>query len=111
MAIRLVSLARCKAWVNTAHDLDDTKLTFQIEAASRAIMDYLGYSESDIYGSDGDQEFDSDDNPIGINEVDQAATCLLVQHMYDGFEPDEYGRLPRDVTSMLYVRRTEMGFA
>jgi hypothetical protein len=109
---RLVGLDRCKAWVNTGHDYDDAKLQFMIEAASHAVLQYLGITEDDlVLDSDGEQEFDSDGNPLDVHPIDQAATCLLVQHMYDGFQPGSYGRLPDDVTSMLYIRRREMGLA
>lgn len=111
--IILCSLQRAKQWLDVIHDFDDEKIQFQIAAASFAVLDYLGISESDLLDSNGDQVIDSDGNPTDVEEVVQAATCLLVGKLYDGMDPKEmeYGRLPIEVTSMLYIRRQEMGFA
>jgi hypothetical protein len=112
--IRLVSLARVKHWVNAVHDADDAKLDLMILAASQAVMDYLGMSDSDFaLDSLGEQEFDSDGNPVDVGPIEQAATAIMVGKMYDGMDPKdlEYGRLPIEVTSMLYVRRRDLGVA
>lgn len=112
---RLVSLARVKHWVNSVHDADDQKLAWLIEAASAAVIDYLGASDVELgqFDSDGDQVFDSDGNPEGVPELEQVATAILVGKLYDGIDPKDldYGRLPIEVTSMLYIRRREMGLA
>lgn len=112
--IRLVSLARVKHWLNVIHDHDDAKLNFAILAASRAVMDYLELADSDIeMDSDGAQIFDSNDDPEGVPEIEQVATAILVGKMYDGVDPKalEYGRLPIEVTSLLYIRKRQMGIA
>ena len=112
--IRLVSLAKVKHWVNAVHDADDAKLDFMILAASQAVIDYLGLAESDFdLNSDGELDIGSDGNPVGVGPIEQAATAIMVAKLYDGMDPKEleYGRLPVEVTSMLYVRRRDLGVA
>lgn len=109
--IRLVSAERAKHWLGFIHD--DERIDFAILGASRAVIDYLGV-EDDIYLGLGDeQEFDSDGSPIGVPEVEQIATAILVGKLLDGMDPKdiEYGRLPVEVTSMLYIRRRQLGVA
>jgi len=113
--IRLASLARVKAWNRVVHDFDDAMLDMAILAASAAVIDYLGGSEVTLgeFDSDGDQVFDMAGNPLGVPELEQAATAMLVGKLYDGMDAKEldYGRLPYEVTAMLYIRRREMGLA
>jgi hypothetical protein len=113
--IRLVSLDRVKAFNRVIHDADDAMLDMSILAASAAVIDYLGGSEVELgeFDSDGYQVFDMAGNPLGVPDLEQVATAMLVGKMYDGFDSKDldYGRLPREVTSMLYIRRREMGLA
>lgn len=98
--IRLVTLDRVKQWLGVIHDADDEKLDFAIQGASQAVINYLGLEEAD---------FDA----AAVPEVEQIATAILVRKLYDGMDPAElqYGRLPVEVTSMLYIRRSQMGIA
>ena len=102
---RLVSLDRVKHYLNMIHSHDDAKLDMLILAASEAVQDYLG---GEPIG-----EEDSDGNVTGVPELEQVATAILVRKLYDGMTPDEmlYGRLPIEVTTMLYIRRRDLGLA
>jgi hypothetical protein len=102
--IQLITLDRAKEWLNIIHDHDDQKLYYMIGAASQAVLDYLGSEESEFVDTDGH---------VDAPEVEQAATAIMVGKLYDGMDPKEleYGRLPIEVTSMLYPRRKDMGVA
>jgi hypothetical protein len=115
--IRLVSLQRCKFFNRIFHSLDDEMIDLSILAASQAVLDYLGATfgtDLGLLDFDGNAEVDSDGNPLEVDEVEQVATAILAGKMHDGSltaSDLEYGRLPKEVTSLLYIRRKQMGFA
>lgn len=94
---------------------DDDSLDLMIEAASAAVIDYLGEYADTFTDSAGDVPVDSNDVPIGVPVRVQQATLLTVAYMYrerDGsmeYAVDAqfgYGyALPKGATALLYSLR------
>lgn len=104
----LVSLTQASQYVRRDTTDDDAELTFLIEAASGAVINYLSSAPSiEFLDSDGNpQMVDSDGVAQDVPPVVQAATLYLVAWMYrnrdenagDAFAP---GFLPAPVTALL----------
>ena len=99
---QLVTLEQAKSWLGVIHSADDERIYFIISAASSAVLDYIDADASEVLGADG-----------RADELLQAATLIMASKMYDGADPKElqYGRLPIEVTSLLYMRRQNLGIA
>ena len=111
--IRLITTEQAKFWLRIIHDGDDAKLEMAILAASQAVLDYLGIEPEELMDSDGNQLFDSEEKPVGIAEVEQVATAMLVGKLMDGQDEKALprGSLPNDVQMLLYIRKRQLGIA
>jgi hypothetical protein len=111
MGIKLVTLQQASDHLRRDTDADDNDLILKIEAASRAVLNYLkvdgmAFLELD---SAGDVELDSAGDALGVPEEVKAATLLLLSSFYSdrsgqssGFR---MGYLPEPVTALLYPLR------
>ena len=116
-----VTLDRAKAHLNMDHDEDDNLIGLYITAASRAVKNYLKSGSpfkietdsdgNDVLDSNGDPVYERDSSGAKIiSEEVQAATLLLIGHLYKDRDenPDgafEAGYLPKPVTALLYPLR------
>lgn len=116
---QLVTLDEAKAHLRVDHGLDDDDITLKIEAASAAVLDYIGdtqYLFLDTGGDDLDLEDTSPDQAgLRARHTCRQATLLLLGEFYRNREPTAtdpvdpqfgYGYLPRSVTALLYKLRT-----
>jgi hypothetical protein len=108
----LVTLDQAKAHLRVDHDADDDDITFKIEAASQAILNYLGEAAYEFTDTGG--EVLEDSSGILTPRIVQYATLLLVGDFYMHREPTAsdmvpvsygYGYLPRAVIALLYNLR------
>lgn len=114
MSKALVSIEEAEAHLRVS---DDSSLSLYIEAASEAILNYLGARASDYLDTGGDVIADSA-GPVGVPFVVKAATLIMLATLYDSrdaasnqdwqpgyairFQP---GHLPGAVTALLYPLR------
>lgn len=109
----LVSLQAASDYVRRDGDDDDDLLTVLIEAASAAVVNYLGSQAETVlgYDSDGEPVLESSDGIVAdVPAVVRMATLYLTAWMYrnrdqnadEAFQP---GYLPAPVTAMLYALR------
>lgn len=106
----LVSLASAKNHLNMDHDSDDGLISLYIQAASAMVINYLKGGADAFLNSSGDVEMDSQDEPVGVPYEVQAATLLMVGHLYRDRDGDaekafEMGYLPKPVMALLYPLR------
>jgi len=111
----LVSLYRAKNHLRMDHDAEDDMITMYIRAASAAVLNYLkdgadDFLNSSSYDSNNEIVVDADGEPVGIPYEVQAATLLMVGHLYKGRDNNEggafeQGYLPKPVTALLYPLR------
>ena len=104
----LISLASAKRHLNMDHDSDDSLITLYINAASAMVINYL--KSVDFLNSSDDVEMDSSDEPVGVPYEVQAATLIMVGHLYRDRDGDtekafEMGYLPKPVMALLYPLR------
>lgn len=114
---QLITLAQAKAHLRRDHSLDDDDITLKIEAASAAILQYVGDNQYRILDTGGDVlAFDTSTEQADLRmlHVCQQATKLLLTHWDKnrdgtGGEAVEasagYGYLPLPVVSLLYPYR------
>ena len=112
--MQLVTLAQARAHLRSDTDADDADLQLKIEAASEAVMDYLGdYGSEDFTDSAGDVYEDSNGIAQDVPARVQQATLVTVAWMYrerDGSNENEVSAghgftLPKSATALLYSRR------
>jgi len=107
----LVSLQMAKDHLMMDHTDEDGLIELYINAASGAVINYLGTLGTDaILDSSGIVSYDSNLEPIGIPYEVQAATLILVGHFYKDRDNNEgnafmQGYLPMPVTALLYPLR------
>jgi hypothetical protein len=114
----LVTLDEAKSHLRVDHGLDDDDITIKIEAASAAVLEYIGdtqYLFLDTGGDDLDLA-DTSADQAGLRARHRAkqATLLLVGDWYRNREPTAsdvidprfgFGHLPRAVVALLYGLR------
>lgn len=108
----LVTLQSVSDYVRRDTDDDDADLAAIIEAASAAVVNYLGAQAAELMTYDSDDEIvvDSDGVAVDVPSAVQGATRYLAAWFYrhrnqdpeGAFEP---GYLPAPVTAMLYPLR------
>lgn len=108
--VMLVSLDQASNHLRRDTDADDADLELKIEAASRAVLNYLKDAEilSTFLNSDGDVDYESDGIPIDVPQEIQQATLLLVGYFYknrDSSSDFQMGYLPPAVMALLYPLR------
>lgn len=113
----LVTLQQARDHLRSDSDADDADLTLKIEAASAAVLDYLG--EFVPRDSQGDPVTDSQGEIVGVKERAltrmKLATLVAVAYFYrerDGSQehavPTQWGygyALPQGATALLYSLR------
>lgn len=116
---RLVTLDQAKLHCRVDHDLDDDDILIKIDAASAAVLAYIGDSQYlflDTGGEALELEADTSTDVAGLRALHTAkqATLLLVGDFYRNREPTPadmvpsnygYGYLPRAVVALLYPLR------
>lgn len=109
--LMLVSLQQASDHLRRDTTDDDADLEFKIQGASAAVVNYLK-SDADFLDSDGDVAYETDGTPIGVPELVQIATLILVGHFYafregdfSPFNSQNYGalNLPLAVRSLLVL--------
>jgi len=106
--LRLVTVDEARAWMKVFHDADDEQIDYAIIAASVAVTDYLDLTFS--WDSNDELVFLHGTTVVVLGYVEKIATLLLVRRLYEGdMGALSYGRLPDDVTALLYVRRLNLG--
>jgi len=114
----LVTLDEAKSHLRVDHGFDDDDITLKIEAASAAVLEYIGdtqYLFLDTGGDDLDLE-DTTADQVGLRARHRArqATLLLIGDWFANREPTAsdtvdprfgYGYLPRSVIALLYTMR------
>lgn len=116
---QLVTLDEAKAHLRVDHDEDDADIEIKIEAASAAILNYIGdaqYLFLDTGGDELDLEDTSTDQAAHrARHLCRQATLLMVGEFYRNREPAAtdvvperfgYGYLPRAVVALLTSLRT-----
>jgi len=107
----LVSLQMAKDHLRMDHADEDLLIGLYIQAASGAVINYLGTLGTDaILDSSGIVSVDSNLEPIGIPYEVQAATLLLIGHFFKDRDENangafQQGYLPMPVTALLYPLR------
>ena len=101
----LVSLEDAKRHLRVTGDDDDTSITLLAQAASAAVLGYIGI-EQDFLDTFGEPDYETVDDPTGVPEDVQAATLILVGVLYkdrDGGNEAGWsdGDLPLVVRSLL----------
>jgi hypothetical protein len=114
----LVTLEQAKLHLRVDTDDEDEDITLKIEAASAAVLGYIGDAQYDFLDTGGD--------PLNLDElteqpairalhVARQATLLMVGEFYRNREPSAtdvvperfgYGYLPRAVVALLAPYRT-----
>ena len=115
----LVTLDQAKLHLRVEHDSDDDDITLKIEAASAAILDYVGDSQYLFLDTGGDEltldDTSTDQAAHRAKHLCRQATLLLVGEFYRNREPAAtdvvpvqygYGYLPRAVVALLTSLRT-----
>jgi hypothetical protein len=106
----LVTLEQVKAHLRIVHSSDDVDLTGKIHAASAAVIEYLKDGALEFLDSSGRVEVDSSGDPVGVPDVVQTATLIMVGYLNKDRDEDtdhayEMGYLPKPVMAMLYRKR------
>jgi hypothetical protein len=116
----LISLVQAKAHLRVDHDLDDDDITLKIEAASAAVLAYIGDTQYLFLDTGGEPiEFDTSDTSTQPEQAAlralhtcRQATMLLLGDWFSNREPKPsdvvhagYGYLPRAVVALLYPLR------
>lgn len=78
--IRLVSLEQASNHLRRDTIDDDSDLLDKIEAASRAVLNYI--DDKDFLDSDGQIDYESSGEPIGVPAPIQSAVLLIVGDLY-----------------------------
>lgn len=108
----LVTLEQAKDHVNVMRE-DTTRddiLTLYVQAASGAVMSYLKSGVDIFLDSNGDLEYDTNDNVVGMPWQVSAAVLFMVGYLFKNRDenPDQafqQGYLPAPVTALLYPLR------
>ncbi len=87
--VMLVSLQQASDHLRRDTDDDDADLTIKIEAASQAVLNYIG--DQDFIDSAGEVEVDSAGDPVGVPRPIQAATFILVGQLYIDRDAPDFG--------------------
>ena len=116
---QLVTLDQAKLHLRVDQDAEDDDITLKIEAASAAILDYIGdaqYLFLDTGGDELDLEDTSTDQAAHrAKHLCRQATLLVLGDFYRSREPTAtdpvpaqfgYGYLPRAVVALLTSLRT-----
>lgn len=113
--MKLISLQQAADHLRRDTSDDDTDLELKIEAASEAVMDYLGEYADLFTDSAGDVYEDSNGIALDVPKRVQQATLLTVAYLYkerDGSQEHSvdpqhgYGyALPKAATALLYSLR------
>jgi hypothetical protein len=112
--VMLVSLAQASQHLRRDTDADDADLTLKIQAASRAVLNYISPMIPGFIDSNGDFEEDSAGEVLGVPDDIKAATLLLIGEFYMNREPKAadsvpaeygYGYMSRAVVALLYHYR------
>lgn len=113
--MKLVTIAQfaAHARIDQIVDVDDVEL--KIQAASEAVMAYLGEGAAGFTDTNGDIFTDSQGDPLGVPARVQQATLLTAAAMYrerDGSQeyavPSAFGygyQLPQGATALLFGLR------
>jgi Phage QLRG family, putative DNA packaging. len=115
----LVTLEAAKAQIVVDHSFDDDHITRDIEAASAAVLEYIGdtqYMFLDTGGEILDLDTSTEQKAFRALHLAQKATKLLLADWYKNRTPQSedpffaaqvgYGYLPRAVTALLYSLHT-----
>lgn len=119
---QLITLAQAKAHLRVDHDLDDDDIALKLEAASAAVLAYIGDTQYLFIDTGGELiEFDTTDTgtqpeqaALRALHTARQATKLLLGDFYKNREPMAadvvapqfgYGYLPRSVVALLYPLR------
>lgn len=112
--MRLVTLQQASDHLRRDTTADDADLLLKIEAASEAVMGYLGDAAEAWTDSAGEPLEDSNGDAMDVPRVVQSATLQMVSYLYrerDGSneyavsDKFGYGYLPAGVTALLYRLR------
>lgn len=93
--VQLVSLEQANTQVRRDTGDDDADLILKIKAASNMVINYLGATRSAeliTFDSDGEVEFDSNDEPVGVPEEIQAAVLYIVGMLYNDRDGEEFNK-------------------
>lgn len=106
----LVTLEQGKEHLRVDFDDEDNDITLKIHAASGAVLNYLKSGADIFLDSNGDLEYDSSDEPVGVPFEVKAATLLMLGFFYKDRDENsegayEQGYLPKPVTALLYPLR------
>lgn len=107
----LVTLEQAKAHIRVIHDDEDNLITLYVQAASSAVINYLKSGADVFLDSNGDLEYDSNDDPVGVPFEVAASALFMVGYLFKNRDenPDQafqQGYLPAPVTALLYPLRT-----
>ena len=119
---QLVTLADAKTHLRVDHDLDDNDIELKIEAASAAVLQYIGDTQYLFLDTGGEPiAFDTTDTGTAPEQAalralhtSRQAVLLLLSDFYRNRDPQPvdpvdskfgYGYLPRAVTALLYPLR------
>ena len=106
----LISLAYASDHLRRDQSDDDADLTRKIQAASRAVVNYMQDGAGIFLDSAGDPYVDSNGIVLDVPDDVQIATAMLVAEFYDGVRgetiTDGYGYLSLPVTALLYGYRS-----
>lgn len=116
MGVMFVSIEQASDHLRRDTTDDDADLELKVEAASQAVINYIGLeqiSEFVDFNSDGEIDFNSDDEAVGVPSPIQSATLIILGMLYsdrdgrdfynDGQQFDRLGKivLPRTVHFLL----------
>ena len=115
----LVTLDQAKAHLRVQHDDEDDDITLKIEAASAAVLDYIGDAQYLFLDTGGDDldllDTSGDQAGLRAQHLARQATLMLLGEFFRNREPAAtdvvdakfgYGYLPRAVVALLNSLRT-----
>ncbi len=115
----LVTLDQAKLHLRVDHDADDDDITLKVEAASAAVLDYVGDAQYLFLDTGGDEidleDTSADQAALRALHLARQATLMLLGEFYRNREPAAtdampdrfgYGYLPRAVAALLTPLRT-----
>jgi len=108
--MKLVTLQQAYDYIRGDADQDEANVSIMIEAASGAVVNYLGDGADAFLDSQGEPFLDSNGNAEDVPAAVQMAVLYLAAWFYrnrdanaeQAFQP---GYLPAPVTAMLYPLR------
>jgi hypothetical protein len=106
----LVTLDQGKSHLRVDFEDEDNDITLKIHAASGAVLNYLKSGANIFLDSNGDLEFDSNEEPVGVPFEVKAATLLMLGFLYKDRDENadgafQQGYLPMPVTALLFPLR------